>query len=72
MDENEIEAAELAETNERERTIARIRDRLAVPGEEDCIACGDPIPEARRAAMPSARRCAPCQAELESGGRRHA
>lgn len=30
-----------------------------------CVACSDPIPEARRAAVPNCERCVHCQAEFE-------
>lgn len=29
----------------------------------ECAECGDPIPEARRQALPGVRRCVPCQEE---------
>ena len=32
---------------------------------EYCEECGDPIPEARRQALPGVRHCIPCQQELE-------
>ncbi len=28
---------------------------------DDCADCGEPIPEARKAAMPGCRRCVECQ-----------
>jgi phage/conjugal plasmid C-4 type zinc finger TraR family protein len=48
--------------------IAAARARLAAAGEgsEYCIECGDLIPEARRAALPGARTCVPCQAERDA------
>jgi phage/conjugal plasmid C-4 type zinc finger TraR family protein len=30
-------------------------------GTAECVECGDPIPEARRKALPGARTCVPCQ-----------
>ena len=30
-----------------------------------CLDCGEPIPEARRRAVPEATRCVACQTELE-------
>ena len=30
-----------------------------------CMSCGDPIPEARRTALPGVRTCLPCRAEQE-------
>jgi phage/conjugal plasmid C-4 type zinc finger TraR family protein len=43
---------------------ARLRT-LHQPGALECEGCGEPIPERRRAAMPSATRCAPCQEAME-------
>jgi len=42
------------------------RQRLAT-GEslEHCEECSEPIPEARRQALPGVRHCIPCQQELE-------
>jgi phage/conjugal plasmid C-4 type zinc finger TraR family protein len=31
----------------------------------DCIDCGDPIPKARRKAVPGVQRCVPCQSLSE-------
>ncbi len=36
-------------------------------GSEFCGDCGEPILAARREALPSARRCAFCQTQFESG-----
>lgn len=67
--EAEIEASEAALTGEREREIARIRATLKPAQPDavaaDCSGCGDPIPEARRKALPSAERCVGCQAKWE-------
>lgn len=51
-----------------ERTAA-IRASLQGEGQGWCEECGVDIPEARRAAMPSAIRCAPCQEIAEAKGR---
>jgi phage/conjugal plasmid C-4 type zinc finger TraR family protein len=43
--------------------VLAARARLAAgEGLADCALCGDPIPEARRRALPSARTCVGCQA----------
>lgn len=34
-------------------------------GREDCEACGDPIPERRRQALPGVRTCVACQGERD-------
>lgn len=40
------------------------------PGAADCADCGEPIPEARRQAMPAATCCTFCQQEREKRGGR--
>ncbi|MBR2328946.1 MAG: DksA/TraR family C4-type zinc finger protein [Clostridia bacterium] len=48
--------------------IARVRRRLAVDqGEslEECEECGEPIPMARRLAIPGVRLCLECQQEAD-------
>lgn len=42
--------------------------RAAMPageGSEECVICGDDIPEARRKALPGARTCVACQSERD-------
>jgi phage/conjugal plasmid C-4 type zinc finger TraR family protein len=43
--------------------VAAARARMAAAGEgsDDCVICGEPIPEARRRALPGARTCVQCQ-----------
>ena len=44
--------------------VERARARLPKgPSLTDCDECGEPIPEARRAAIPGVRLCVPCQTE---------
>lgn len=57
-------AAEIEEMNRAQALAARSRIRAA-PGSAECEDCGDPIPEARRRAYPSATRCTECQARHE-------
>ncbi len=46
--------------------VARARSRQRVgPGLTHCAECGEPIPEARRAAVPGVRLCVACQAEAD-------
>jgi phage/conjugal plasmid C-4 type zinc finger TraR family protein len=48
---------------------AVLRARAETPrGEsaEDCDECGEPIPEARRKALPGVRRCVACQSERDA------
>ena len=65
-----IEQAEAMVVLERDTAIAGIREQLTKPGAADCDDCGEEISEGRRAAMPSARRCAPCEARHEQTKRR--
>ncbi len=65
FDERAIETSELLHRRMSEGAVARIRVELAGTGETDCIDCGDPIPAARRAALPSAERCIRCQTNAE-------
>lgn len=51
-----------------ERTAA-IRASLLGEGQDECEDCGCEIPLARRAAMKSAIRCAPCQEVADAKGR---
>lgn len=67
--ETDIDAASELEASEREAAITRIRGALSGEGADDCVGCGEPIPPARRAALPSAERCVGCQALLERGRR---
>lgn len=63
-----VEAAELAVAAECDAQVAAIRARLAATGVRDCIGCGEPIEEARLAALPSAIRCIGCQSGIERRG----
>lgn len=42
-----------------------IRHRPIGESRETCIDCDEPIPEARRLAVPGCRRCVDCQTLLE-------
>ncbi|WP_421531866.1 DksA/TraR family C4-type zinc finger protein [Lelliottia amnigena] len=50
-----------------EDAVARVRGELA-QGESlrECEECGDPIPEARRKAVPGVRLCITCQQNKDS------
>lgn len=65
-----IEHAEAMVDLERERQIASVRKHLAEPGSASCGDCGDEIPAERRAALPSARRCADCETRRERAAKR--
>lgn len=56
---------------EQERLNARSAERLkryhALKALEFCAECGEPIPEARRLAVPDCRLCIECQTERECG-----
>ena len=55
---------------ERLSGIAVVRAQMTGEGQDDCEDCGCQIPAARRAAVPWAIRCAPCQ-EIEDQKGRH-
>ena len=52
-----------------EERTAQIRASLQGDGQDECEDCLAIIPEARRAAIPSAIRCAPCQEVADAKGR---
>lgn len=43
------------------RTITAASDQMGAPGAKYCEFCDEPIPAARRAALPSARLCVVCK-----------
>jgi phage/conjugal plasmid C-4 type zinc finger TraR family protein len=48
------------------QTMRRARDAAcSQPSALTCIACGEPIPQARRDAVPGCQRCISCQQVLE-------
>lgn len=53
-----------------EDAVAQARSRLPAGGEgaEHCEECGDPIPEARRQAIPGVRLCVACQEAHDADG----
>lgn len=66
LGERGLERAEAFERLEKDGAIARIRHNLTGLGETFCLGCGDRIEEARRIALPSAKRCVDCQAAHEA------
>jgi phage/conjugal plasmid C-4 type zinc finger TraR family protein len=47
--------------------VNRARARLlARDGSDECDECGEPIPEARRQALPGARTCVACQSTRDA------
>ena len=67
--ERAIETSEAVAAQQKARVISAISAELAAPGSEDCEDCGETIPGARRAALPSARRCVYCQSKHENNRR---
>lgn len=65
-EERQLEAAEASVMLEKQGAIARIQGSLSGAGQDDCAECGQPIGEARRAALPSATRCIGCQTMNET------
>jgi phage/conjugal plasmid C-4 type zinc finger TraR family protein len=46
--------------------VLNARARLPIgEGTDDCVECGDPIPEARRRALPGAHTCVECQSSRD-------
>lgn len=53
--------------------VQRARSQLpAGPSLTHCEECGDPIPQARREALPGVRLCVPCQTEHDADQRQSA
>ncbi|RMX03648.1 hypothetical protein EBQ24_12390 [Allofranklinella schreckenbergeri] len=51
------------------QAVRAARQRSAAPV-LDCEDCGEPIPQARRQALPGVRRCVGCQGQREQQQRR--
>ncbi len=66
LGERSIERAEEFERRQRDAAVARIQQNLIGMGEEFCLGCGERIDEARRMALPSAKRCVDCQTSHEA------
>ncbi|MCC7546174.1 MAG: TraR/DksA C4-type zinc finger protein [Burkholderiales bacterium] len=63
--------AEALEQRVRDEALARSREQLPHgASRSNCMHCGNPIPSARRHALPGVERCAPCQQLLERQERR--
>lgn len=67
LGERGLERAEAFERLSNDAAVTRIRNNLVGLGEEFCLGCGERIDAARRAALPSAKRCFGCQTRLETG-----
>lgn len=61
--------------DEADRAAIRVEEQIALsqsllpkgPGSLTCLDCGDPIPEARRKALPGVVHCVECKAERHDG-----
>jgi len=42
------------------------QQELVGTGTDDCVECGNPIPKARKKAMPHSTMCVPCLTELQA------
>jgi len=60
-----IDAASELEELQRQTAIQAHRINHNAVSAEHCEECGDPIPEARRIAVPGCQTCAECQEEIE-------
>lgn len=65
MDERAFEMAQKREQEERDARIAA-RVRYEGVSREECIDCFEPIPEARREAIPGVQCCVECQSIREA------
>lgn len=62
-----LDRAQTIENRERATAIANARAAVAPgPGREHCLNCEQPIPSARRRAIPGCSLCIECQRELEN------
>lgn len=59
-------AQEITETLLADALAAQQRKMPKGKSLAECEDCGEPIPEARRRAMPGCRRCIECQTTLEN------
>lgn len=60
-----IDKAQETEAQFTRQAIAAARTRPGIRTYETCLDCGDPIPLARRQAVPGCERCIDCQEEYE-------
>lgn len=68
-----VELAERRVEMERDASVAHIQAVLAAGvGSLICVDCEGEISEARRQAVPNARRCIDCETFIERQRRRHA
>jgi phage/conjugal plasmid C-4 type zinc finger TraR family protein len=62
--EDELRADAIAE----QRRRAGLEGKTVADSARKCSACGEPIPEARRRAVPGVQTCIDCQALIERAG----
>ncbi|MCF1446641.1 MULTISPECIES: TraR/DksA C4-type zinc finger protein [Rhizobium/Agrobacterium group] len=60
-----FELAEERVEQERDATLAVARANLNKAGADECVDCGQTIPQSRRLAYPAAARCIDCQTSIE-------
>jgi len=66
---DDIDRAQALETRQRQEALARFASARRKPTNSSlthCAACGEPIPEVRRLAVPGCRLCVGCQAQREA------
>lgn len=66
MDEKYLEQASAIQEHLSSDGLNEIQRAMRGTGQSDCEDCGDPIPSARRAAMPCAIRCINCQTTFDN------
>jgi phage/conjugal plasmid C-4 type zinc finger TraR family protein len=69
--EEEAEMGQLHAIHNNMNAIANVRKQLAkqalVPSAEECVECGEEIPQARQLLVPGVQLCVYCQAKKERG-----
>jgi RNA polymerase-binding transcription factor DksA len=70
--ERAIELAEFRVAQETAASVQRIRQRLTGSAGRLVCDCGEPIPEARRRAVPNTTKCFECACRAEARMRRRA
>jgi len=64
-----LDLADQYAQEQRDAAVRSVTSTLSVEGLDSCIDCSRPIDEARRKAIPSARRCVSCQEDREKSAR---
>jgi phage/conjugal plasmid C-4 type zinc finger TraR family protein len=66
---DDVDQAQTFTEDARDRAIKALTPLPQIIGTPDCVDCEVAIPEPRRKAEPSAKRCIDCQEAFEAGAR---